>query len=104
MKTGIADIDNIIREQGWDDRSLLSLLINFVEDKELQVELLGYLEGAQDAENEATEEMDIEPMWCSECGEEAFFTPRGVAHHGEPDGIDYERDGEHVALPQPEEE
>lgn len=35
---------------------------------------------------------------CSECGASAFTDEFGINHHGEPDEIDYDSDGDHVAL------
>ena len=43
---------------------------------------------------------------CRECGEPCFVTDTGVAHHSSdetPDGIDYDADAHHVAVPDPEE-
>lgn len=39
---------------------------------------------------------------CAECGEELFVTATGVAHHGTPEEIDYDADGDHVALDEAE--
>lgn len=35
---------------------------------------------------------------CTECGEAMFTTDTGVNHHGTPDEIDHDADGDHVAL------
>jgi hypothetical protein len=37
-------------------------------------------------------------FFCSECDLEAFTTDVGINHHGEPDNIDHDADGDHVAL------
>ena len=41
---------------------------------------------------------------CRECGEPCFLTAAGVAHHGEPDEIDYDADARHVAIPEAEDD
>lgn len=44
------------------------------------------------------------PKLCAECGHICFLIAAGVAHHGEPDDIDYDADAAHVAIPEQEED
>ena len=37
-------------------------------------------------------------MLCYECGEEMFLDDHEVSYHGSPGAVDYDRDGDHVAL------
>lgn len=44
---------------------------------------------------------------CAECGDRAFLTEAGIAHHEDedsPTGIDHRADGDHTAYPDPAED
>lgn len=42
--------------------------------------------------------LDDDDMSCATCGNEMFIGADGVSHHGTPDEIDHEADGDHVAV------
>lgn len=50
------DIQDLINEQGWDEQSLILLMSNFIDDRELTDKFVEFLEDAADEEN--SESMD----------------------------------------------
>lgn len=61
-------------------------------------------QAAVGTEDEENDDNDAAYLYCKECGDVCFLTPEGISHHGEPKMIDYNRDGEHTALPELETE
>lgn len=47
------------------------------------------------------ENWQIDDQSCSECGDPVFVEDNGVSHHGQAGHIDYDADGDHVAIPEP---
>ncbi len=107
MRTGNAGVDLIAAEQDWAATTLLALAMQFMEREGYDADFCTYLEKVQEEENGTEDNDDGMPsdnLFCKECGESCFLTWGGIAYHGEPGMIDYHRDGEHIALPELEEE
>jgi len=86
--------------QGWTTTTQADLLLSFVGQEiaanpAVAVRFQAFL---------ATVSAEPDEMLCRECGEPVFLTDTGVSHHvGDGmDGIDYNRDRDHVAIPEKE--
>ncbi len=101
MRTGNAGVDLIAAEQDWAATTLLALAMQFMEREGYDADFCTYLEKVQEEEN--GEDSEEEQAYCLECGDYCFVTEQGIAHHGNPDNIDFDADAEHTAVPEPEE-
>ncbi len=103
-EAGAASAETILQPtveaQGWNADSQVSVLRGFIDslitaDPGVATRFRGFLAASL-----------VEPgeMLCRECGEPVFLTDTGISHHAGSgmDGIDYDRDRDHVAIPEEE--
>ncbi len=93
-------LEPVAATEGWTPATQLSVLLGFVDsliavDPTVAGQFRSHL-----ADVSATPD----DMLCRECGEPVFVTDTGVSHHvgSGMDGIDYNRDSDHVAIPEKE--
>lgn len=87
--------------QGWTVTTQADLLLSFIGQETVANPAVA----ARFQAFLATVSAEPDEMSCRECGEPVFVTDCGVSHHaggGGMDGIDHDRDGDHVAIPEGE--
>lgn len=96
-----ADVFNpVAAGQGWTTTTQADFLLSFI-GQEIAANPAA---AARFQAFLATISAEPDGMLCRECGEPVFVTDTGVSHHvgGGMDGIDHNRDREHVAIPEKE--
>lgn len=116
-----AALEGAAAETDWSDVSKIGVLLDFLADVETQLPTLGeqfevYLDNRVAEEHELAEPNDVtvrddvddadEDSACRVCGRPCFVAASGVSHHASEettDGIDYDLDADHVAVPENQE-
>ena len=93
-------LEPVATAEGWTLATQMSVLLGFIDsliaaDPAIAGQLRSRLADVSAIPDE---------MPCRECGEPVFVTDCGVSHHAGSgmDGIDHDRDGDHVAIPEKE--